>query len=486
MRLLSSDKFRLLIRLSVLLLAGFLTTSGAGYVVSRDAIRHSITSQSLPLTGNNIYSEIQNDLLRPIFISSLMAQDTFVRDWVLNGERDHSQIVRYLKEVKQKYRAFTAFLVSERSHRYYYAEGILKTVRESDSRDKWYFRVRDMRQPYETNVDPDMAYRDTMTIFINYRVLDYQGRYIGATGVGLTLDTLSRTIENYQQRFQRRIYFVDQQGNIVLAGKSMQQLRGSISQLPGIRDIAKNILNRRATPTALEYELDHAMVLVNSRFIPELGWYLVVEQDESSEVKPIEQVLAINLAISAAVTLLVLAITLLAVNRYQLHVEHVAATDMLTGLLNRQAFEEEYQDAVREVARTGRPLCVILFDIDFFKQVNDSYGHLAGDQVIRDIGQLAQDIVRQSDVAARWGGEEFLILLKGCPLEQAVGLAEKLRHTVAAHDFGVLEMQKPITVSAGVAQYHDQETQAGFFARVDKMLYQAKKNGRNRVESTSI
>ncbi len=476
------EKSRLLAWLSLVLVAGFLVTSIAAYVVSRDSIRQGIVEQALPLTGDNIYSEIQKDILRPVFISSLMAHDTFLRDWMLNGERDGSQIVRYLNEVKQKYGTITSFLVSERSRRYYYAGGTLKSVREGDPRDLWFFRVRGMQAAYETNVDPDMANRDTMTIFINYRVLDYQGNFLGATGVGLTLDTVARLIESYEERFRRRIYFVDAQGAIVLAGKSMQGVAGSIRDLSGIRDIAGAILNRSNTPTRLEYRRDGAAVLVNSRFLPELDWYLVVEQGDNDEVKPLQQVLALNLAVSAAVTLLVLAITLFAVKRYQGRLEQMAGTDALTGLLNRQAFNLILQQSMLEVRRSGRPLSAILFDIDLFKQVNDSLGHLAGDQVIRSVAELAKRVLRESDAISRWGGEEFLVLLRDCPLEEARTVAEKLRQAIARHEFGLDPAQSPITISLGVAQGAADESADGLFARADQALYRAKDNGRNRIE----
>jgi uncharacterized protein YneF (UPF0154 family) len=103
-----------LVIISVLLIVGFILTSLISYFVSRAALRSQITLNQLPLTSDNIYSEIQRDLLSPIFISSLMATNTFLRDWVIQGEKEASQITRYLKEIKQKYNTFTSFFVSER------------------------------------------------------------------------------------------------------------------------------------------------------------------------------------------------------------------------------------------------------------------------------------------------------------------------------------------------------------------------------------
>ena len=153
-------KYRLLAWIGVALVAGFLATSLVGYLVSMKSMRDGIGNQALPLTGDTIYSEIQKDILRPVFISSLMAHDTFVRDWIIGGEEGTEKITRYLNEIKQKYGVVTSFLVSEKSRKYYYADGVLKTVREDEPRDAWYFRVRQMKPDYETNVDPDMANRD--------------------------------------------------------------------------------------------------------------------------------------------------------------------------------------------------------------------------------------------------------------------------------------------------------------------------------------
>lgn len=475
-------KYRLLVWITLILTSGFLATGLAGYMASRDAIEHSISDQALPLTGDNIYSEIQKDILRPVFISSLMAQDTFVRDWVLNGEKNSEQIVRYLNEVKTKYGAITSFLVSERSRTYYYAGGTLKTVREDEPRDAWYFRVRGLRADYETNVDFDMANRDNMTIFINHKVFDYKGKLIGVAGVGLTLDMMSSIIDTYQARFHRNIYFVGGDGNIVLSGKSRQATRGSVRTLPGLKTIAPEILNHKAAPTSLSYASGKATILLNSRFIPELGWYLVVEQNVTDEIKPLRRVFALNLALSAGVTVLVIVLTLLAVNRYRRRLERVASTDTLTGLLNRQALELIFRNAVLVSKRSGRPLSAILFDIDLFKQVNDRHGHLWGDSVIRAVAGVTRKVVRESDVVTRWGGEEYLILLNNCNLQQAADVAETLRTSIAQHDFGLPAPGMQVTVSLGVAQYQDEETESAFFSRADGALYQAKNGGRNRLE----
>lgn len=471
------QKTRLLALLAGLLITGFLATAIANYVVSRDTLLKGISEQALPLTGDTIYSEIQRDLVRPIFISSTMAHDTFLREWVLRGERDPRDIVRYLHEIKEKYGTITAFFVSDRSSRYYYADGILKTVSPHEPRDAWYYRVREMKQPYETNVDVDMTNRDTLTVFINYRVLDFKGNYIGATGVGLTMRKIGQLIDSYQQCFNRRIYFVADDGTIKLSDSAMRD-NHSIREMHGIRSIAGRILSDRATEQRLHYHSDQGEVLVNSRYLKELGMFLIVEQDENQILQPMVRMLWLNLGISLAVTALVLLLALYVLNQYQRRLESMATIDQLTQLYNRQSFELLFEQLQLELPRTGQPLSALLIDVDLFKNINDTHGHLEGDRILRIVADRLRQQLRDSDIVARWGGEEFVVLLRNCALQQATAIAENVRRDIDEHDFG---LPAPITVSIGVSQYASADDLASFFARVDAALYAAKQGGRNQV-----
>ncbi len=482
----SLKQYSLLIWISLILILGFMAVLATSYLVSKDALRRGLSENMLPITGDNIYSEIQKDILRPVFVSAQMANDTFVRDWILDGEQDGAQISRYLKEIKLKNNAISSFFVSDVTRNYYYPDGLLKSVSETEVRDQWFFRVKNLKTAYETNVDIDMANQDSMTIFTNYRVLDYNGKFLGAVGIGLTLNTMKHLIDTYQSRFQRKIYFVDKKGNLVLSGSSFKQKKVNISTLPGLDQIAKQILaNTKNESLHLEYSLDNESIYLNSRFIPELGWHLLVEQNLESELKPLQKLLLVNAAIGFGITIAVLLIVLFSVRRYQNRIEKSAATDPLTKLLNRQAFDFVFQQAILDSERSRQTLCVALMDIDHFKKINDKHGHLVGDHVLREIAAISRRSLRESDVICRWGGEEFLLLLKNCSLEKATSIAENLRSTIAANDFSrttdLTKGRLSLTVSMGVAECKAQESEDSVFERADVALYQAKENGRNSV-----
>jgi diguanylate cyclase (GGDEF)-like protein len=470
---------RLLLWLSILLAAGFFATTLSSYYVSKQAILNAIVAQELPLTSGNIYSEIQKDLVRPVLISSTMAHDTFLREWVLGGERDVSAMARYLREIKTRYGAFSSFFVSDRSANYYTGEGILKQVSPTASRDLWYDRVRSMSEPYEINIDSDLANQDALTIFVNYRVFDFDGRFLGATGVGLTVDAVRHLITKYQQRFQRTIYFVDAHGKTVLFANQSGRQETDLRATPGLRDIVDRVLREKSG--AYQFRDSDGLHLLNVSYIPELKWYLFVEKGVDAALADIRQTLYINLAVCSGVMLLVLFLTHTAFARYQQRIEDMAATDKLTGLLNRQAFSILIDKTFADYRRDPRPISMLLIDVDNFKSVNDRFGHPGGDRILSQVAATIQKGLRTSDIAIRWGGEEFLVVLKGSTLEQALHVAEQLRLKIEQTPFTVDAQQIPVTVSIGASQYDGTESYEQAISRADTGLYEAKNGGRNRV-----
>ncbi len=156
----------------------------------------------------------------------------------------------------------------------------------------------------------------------------------------------------------------------------------------------------------------------------------------------------------------------------------LASTDPLTGVCNRRYFEQGLEVEMARAQRYGEPLALALLDIDHFKSINDSFGHHTGDEVLIEVTKRAQCNLRTSDLLARWGGEEFVVLLPHCNAANAMNLAEKLRVLIAEHPFPVVG---PVTASFGVAEYWPPETLDSWVMRVDAALYEAKSAGRNTV-----
>ena len=180
--------------------------------------------------------------------------------------------------------------------------------------------------------------------------------------------------------------------------------------------------------------------------------------------------------------------TALGIERQHLYsgVEKIGLTDALTGLANRRLFNYLIEREINRSRRYGRPVSLVMMDIDFFKRINDNWGHPVGDIVLRDLGALVRQSVRKMDVPVRYGGEEFAIILPETTLEEAVNLAERFRITVERTVFSNGRERLPVTVSMGVACIGNSpvaETMSAedFLQIADRALYQAKQTGRNRI-----
>jgi diguanylate cyclase (GGDEF)-like protein len=157
--------------------------------------------------------------------------------------------------------------------------------------------------------------------------------------------------------------------------------------------------------------------------------------------------------------------------------QQYALTDPLTNLPNRRAFQTTCEKKFAPPDGDGRPMSLIVLDIDCFKQVNDTHGHDAGDRVLQQLAQVVRSVVHSSDYPVRWGGDEFAVLLPDSNLSHARLMAEKIRLTVESFPFDV----GPVTVSLGTAVLSGDHSFASLFQRADRALYEAKRQGRNRI-----
>jgi two-component system cell cycle response regulator len=162
----------------------------------------------------------------------------------------------------------------------------------------------------------------------------------------------------------------------------------------------------------------------------------------------------------------------------------MAITDALTGLFNRRYMENHLATLIEQAAARGKPLSALMLDIDYFKAINDTYGHDAGDDVLRDFALRIKRSIRGIDLACRTGGEEFVIVMPETDMAVAAMVAERLRRRIAAEPFAVNQGQRsiPVTLSIGIAALRGQDDNAAsLLKRADQALYRAKRDGRNRV-----
>ncbi len=167
--------------------------------------------------------------------------------------------------------------------------------------------------------------------------------------------------------------------------------------------------------------------------------------------------------------------------KYHEEIYRMTIVDGLTQIHNKRYLQEALEREVMRARRHGRELAVLMFDIDHFKRINDQYGHLAGDHVLRELARVVQTRVRRDEVFARYGGEEFALILPETSLDGAAQLAEILRDKIEKHTFVFQGERIPVTISMGGAILREDDTGTDLVKSADTKLYEAKRSGRNRV-----
>jgi len=216
----------------------------------------------------------------------------------------------------------------------------------------------------------------------------------------------------------------------------------------------------------IEYLKDH--------YSSQESYILITKEGEPRHFKPHVQEIKIKNQKLYIITLDEITQTLKKIT----NLEEKASKDALTNLFNRGKFDDVLRKEVALSLTSGAPLSLIFLDIDHFKRINDTYGHDVGDTVLISLAKLLKETTRKGDFIARWGGEEFVVVLHSTDVQQAETLANKLRKEVAEHQF---EIPTKLTISLGVTQYKEGEDVSSFVKRADEALYEAKASGRNRV-----
>ena len=175
-------------------------------------------------------------------------------------------------------------------------------------------------------------------------------------------------------------------------------------------------------------------------------------------------------------------------SRRSKELEAQSRTDDLTGQYNRRHILVELEREVERAVRYGRHLSGMMIDIDDFKSVNDQYGHLAGDQVLKDLVDIIEKSLRKIDILGRYGGDEFLVILPESTPDVACLVAERIRQNVAEHDFRIHEATLRLTVSIGLISFEDVQeiNQTTFIEQIDQAMFQAKHLGKNQISTQTL
>lgn len=256
---------------------------------------------------------------------------------------------------------------------------------------------------------------------------------------------------------------------------SRESIKGSINNSfeDGLKEMSDSI-NNNDNFDELKDSLNHIVTALQEKIIQEV-------EAEESETKILENKIA---GMSNKIKLLEDHAQELEKTVRQKHIESI--TDPLTGLYNRAAYVQALEKAWMKWEDQLIPSTMLVWDIDHFKSINDHHGHDAGDRVLQAVARKLETGIRKGDILARFGGEEFVMLLTNKTLDEGMQLAERIRELIASTEFTYKKNALHVTISCGVSTFLDKDTPTSIFERADKALYKAKRGGRDRVEVLKV
>ncbi|KIM11980.1 MAG: hypothetical protein KU37_03810 [Sulfuricurvum sp. PC08-66] len=473
-----SLKFKVIFSVSVLLMGISIVLSVMNYRTSVATTQTQLRETALPLSIDNIYGEIQKNIIEPNLVASMMANDTFVKAWIAEGEKEPQKIATYLHAIQERYGFLSTFLVSETSMHYYTPKGAIDTLKSTNPENQWYYRFKAKEVDSEINLDSNHLLDNSMIMFINNKIYDAKGSMMGATGVALKIAYLEEMLRYFHEKYHFNVLILDSRGKILLHNEMTPNYQTLLS--PAQRsEIEAKIFTQ--TQKVFEFKSGSDSYLMHSKYIDGLDFYVVVEAKLDTFIQETKANFYKDIILSMGFAVLIIFIIFYTVNIYQRQLEYLVHHDTLTGLDNRRTFNEGFVNALQLFEKQSKPFGMIFIDIDDFKKINDTLGHVVGDSVLARVAQVLTQSVQKGDAVARWGGEEFAILCRNHPID-AIGASAKGIAEAIKLDAKLCEIaQGRVTVSVGVTVVRQGDTMDTMTSRVDEALYSAKNSGKDSV-----
>ncbi len=327
----------------------------------------------------------------------------------------------------------------------------------------------------------DLGQVGDVHLYFDVKMYSGEGEFVGIIGVGKRIQRFLDTFNEYKAQYGYDFLFVNDRNEIILS--SLPDLVVTDAYIPTLES-----LDWFAPETLMGESLDSELIrvenqdfLISEFGIEELDWQLLLLVPLEARQSQITSSFATNMFAAFIIAALLAAAAFFLMLAYKRGLEQKTEVDLLSGLPNRTYIQRRF-DRLR---RDGADLCVILIDLDHFKNVNDSYGHAAGDLVIKEAAVALRSALRDVDLVGRWGGEEFLMLIPARSIGQGMTIAERTRADLEKLRFDIEGVQISVTASFGVAFGSARsESLSDLLARADDALYAAKEGGRNQVRSS--
>lgn len=460
--------------------------AGFSAIVYKDATAYQALSEEhleniVNLAEINIAKQIETSMSKPVTVSKTMANDEFLKAWLISEPENCSDdlyledLYGYLKAYQEKYGYTTVFCVSALTGNYYYQDGFNKTLSKADDHDIWYYNFLDTGHEYDLEVDTSEQSDNAITVFVNFRVESSDGELLGVIGVGLRVTVIENTIASYAKDYDLSVYIINHRGaeNSFTGNTDIFISEDSLAENTGINE--EIVLNKSETPILQWFTANGERKCLITEYNETLGWFLLLEKDTDTISRAFQESIKnsiIFMLISLFACITVVTTVFIHYNRRLISMEN---TDDLTGLPNMKLFTRMYPKYVRK--HRAQRQTMFMFDIDHFKDVNDTKGHLFGNAVLSMVGDELKNAVDGYGIASRWGGDEFLGVLAVAP-EEAERILDELMQSLRSED---KDESFRVTVSVGIMETHGKLNLEQLLKSIDEALYKSKETGRNRI-----
>lgn len=464
----------------LIIFVGFLGITSTSYNTYKRVLEDDVKNIS-KLTSSTLYSKIDGKLIEPLFVAQTMANDTFLKNWLkyekenINSDEYKEFAEEYLYAIKEKYGYDSVFLVSAETNIYYFYDGINKIISEENSHDIWYYNFINKNKPYKLNIDYDEVNNETLTIFIDCRVENKEGKLLGVVGVGIKMDHLQKLLKSYEEEFDLNAFLIDKNGLIKVDTDSENIETINFFENESISKIRCDIFTEQLNPKIYWYGKNKICNCLIIQYIPNFEWYLVVEKNTQIIRDSFHSLVKKDMAISFLILVLLMALSSYTIKRYNHKLFVLSKMDELTGLPNSDALEMRFLVEGNKWAEKGTTL--FLLDVDDFKIINDTKGHIFGNTILTHIGEIVGKITKSHGMSVRWGGDEFVGTLS-LPLEESILLIEEIMQEVYKI---CLKDGWKVTLSIGITNIKKNSKLNDLIEEADKAMYYSKCSGKNKI-----
>jgi len=455
------------IRMAVVIVTVFSCINLAHYYMNLKSFRENMVNTTLEEATDYISRTLQDVNGMYAHTSQLLAE---LYAYKIEQGYSNSDMLRELQEKKQTLSVKNVGLVDLTNNLYLDSFNQELTIDINSSRDQWVQEFLDIPEDYQYYFyDPDEAeYEPLYSFFHNYKIKNANGDVIGITGVGIDFDTFYNRVKGLNENIT--VSFLTKEGEIRLPKSDKGQ-----SVFAHFPNLSKQQFLLTENEDQILWQLDsQESYLLYAHYLENIHRVLLLKIDVTDYYNQSKQQHFYSFLVGVGLTIIVVILNLLN-SLYQANkLKRTAFYDPLTRCHNRHYLESHIKTNLYWYKIRHAGYAMIVFDIDHFKRVNDTLGHLAGDQVLKQVADIVKRSLRDTDEFIRWGGDEFVILLD-MKAEEAISIADRIQQHIAK--------ESDISLSIGITDISEQDSFKSAMDRADAALYEAKHQGRNQIKT---